>query len=123
MHFSKLLTETGTCSSFFEILERALEEKSSSDLFAMMISEVWQRRNKVRVGEPALPLNQIPPKAYRALQEFQQLHPTHTKIPRTARGVKWSPPSAPCVKVNFDGAIFSQDGLAGIDVIIRNEQG
>ena len=88
MHFSKPLTEIGTCSSFFEILERALEEKSSFDLFAMMISEVWQRRNKVRVGETALPLNQIPPKAYGALQEFQQLRPIHIEIPRTARVVK-----------------------------------
>ena len=44
-------------------------------------------------------------------------------IPRTARAVKWRPPIAPCVKANFDGEIFSQDGLAGIGVIIRNEQG
>ena len=39
--FRKLVTETGTCSSFFEILERVSAEKSSFDLFAMMISEVW----------------------------------------------------------------------------------
>ena len=70
-----------------------------------------------------MPLNQIPPKAYGALQEFQQLRPIHFEIPRTARVVKWRPPSAPCVKANFDNAIFSQDGLAGIGVIIWNEQG
>ena len=88
VHFSKLLTETSTCSSFFEILEHASAKKSSFDLFAMMISEVWQHQNKVPVGKPTLPLSQIPPKAYGALQEFQQLHPTHTKIPRIARAVK-----------------------------------
>ena len=70
VHFSKLMTETGTCSSFFEILERASIEKSSFDLFAMMIFEFWHHRNKVRVGETVLLLSQIPSKAYGALQEF-----------------------------------------------------
>ena len=44
-------------------------------------------------------------------------------IPRIARSVCWRPPPATCVKVNFDEAVFSQDGLASIDIIIRNEQG
>ena len=121
--FSKLMTETGFNSSFLEVLERALTDKSSLKLFAMTISEIWQRRNKARVGEPIVPVCQIASKAYGALREFQQLHPTHTVIPRTARAVKWRPFIAPCVKENFDNAIFSQDGLAGIRVIIRNEQG
>ena len=117
------MSDTGTYSSFLEILKHASTEKSSFDLFAMTISEVWQRRNRVRVGETVLLLSQLSPKAYGAHQEFQQLRPTHTEIPRTACAVKWRPPNAPCVKVNFDGALFSQDGLAGIGVIIRNEQG
>nr|XP_023927486.1 uncharacterized protein LOC112038880 [Quercus suber] len=123
VNFNKLVTDTSSCSSFDEILECASKGKSSFDLFAMLVSEVWQRRNRVRVGEPTVLLSQINSKAFSALQEFQQLRPTHTVIPRTARAVKWRPPTAPCVKVNFDGAVFSQDGLAGIGVIIRNEQG
>ena len=98
-------------------------DKSLLELFAMTISEIWQRRNKARVGEPIVPVYQVAPKAHGALQEFQQLHPTYTVIPRTARVVKWRPPIAPSVKANFDDAIFSQDGLAGIGVIIWNEQG
>ena len=37
--------------------------------------------------------------------------------------MRWRPPPATCVKANFDGAVFSQDGLASIGIIIRNEQG
>ncbi|XP_050246834.1 uncharacterized protein LOC126694538 [Quercus robur] len=89
----------------------------------MTVSEVWQHRNRARVGESVVSLNMLPPKASDALREFQQLRPNHIAIPRTARAVKWKPPSASCVKVNFNGALFSQDRLAGIDVIIRNDQG
>ncbi|KAK7835509.1 hypothetical protein CFP56_023440 [Quercus suber] len=75
------------------------------------------------MGEAVLPLHALPHKEHDALQEFQNLRPTHSDIPRTARAVKWKPPNAPCVKVNFDGALFSQAELAGIGVIIRNDQG
>nr|POE91849.1 putative ribonuclease h protein [Quercus suber] len=98
VNFNKLVTDTSSCSSFDEILECASKGKSSFDLFAMLVSEVWQRRNRVRVGEPTVLLSQINSKAFSALQEFQQLRPTHTVIPRTARAVKWRPPTAPCVK-------------------------
>ena len=65
--FSKLMTETGFNSSFLEVLERASTDKSSLKLFAMTISEIWQRRNKARVGEPIVPVCQIASKAYGAL--------------------------------------------------------
>ncbi|KAL0003702.1 hypothetical protein SO802_011263 [Lithocarpus litseifolius] len=117
------MLDMGACSSFLEILEHASTEKSSFETFAMTISEVWQRRNRVHMGEAVLPLSMLPIKANGDLQEFQQLRPTHTDISRTARAVKWRPPTAPCLKVNFDGALFSQDRLAGICVIIWNDQG
>ena len=86
--FSKLVIETGFNSSFLEVLEHVSIDKSSLELFAVTISEIQQRRNKARVGEPIVPVYQIASKAYGALQEFQQLCPTHTVIPRTARAVK-----------------------------------
>ena len=60
VHFGKLMIETSTCSSFLEILECASAEKSSFDLFAMMIFEFWQHQNKVRVGETVLLLRFLP---------------------------------------------------------------
>ena len=106
MSFSKLVTETGFSSSFLEVLECASTDKSLLELFAVTIQEIWQRRNKDCVGEPIVPVYQIASKAG-ALQEFQQLRPTHTVIPRTAHAIKWRPLIAPCVKANFDSAIFS----------------
>ncbi|XP_030941423.1 uncharacterized protein LOC115966310 [Quercus lobata] len=123
VNFGKLVANTSSSSSFLEVLERATADKPSLDFFAMTLAEIWQRRNRAHVGEPTVPVCQVAPKATSALQEFQQLCPIHPVIPRTARAVKWRPPFAPCVKANFDGAIFSQDGLASTDVIIRNEQG
>ena len=89
----------------------------------MTFSAIWMRRNKLRLGEKSTPLGQIPASAFDALKEFQQLRPTHAKIPQTARAVRWRPPPETCVKANFDSAVFSQAGLAGISIIIRNEQG
>ena len=54
--FSKLVTEMGFSSSFLEVLELALADKSSLELFAMTISEIWQRQNKARVGKPTVPV-------------------------------------------------------------------
>ena len=88
-----------------------------------MVFAIWMWRNKVRLGKTAIPLRQIPSSAYDALQEFHQLHLTHATIPRIARVVCWRPPPATCVKANFDEGVFSQDGLVGIGIIIRNEQG
>ena len=121
--FNRLMVDTGTCSNFIEILEQASTDKFTLELFAMMVSEVWQHRNRACVGESVVSLNMLSPKASDALREFQQLGPNHTAIPRTTRVVKWKPPSASCVKVNFHDALFSQDELAGIGVIIRNDQG
>lgn len=81
VQFSRLMSDTDTCSNFLEILEHASIDKSSFELFAMTISEVCQRRNRVRMGEAVLPLTMRPPKAYGAVQEFQQLRPTHMDIP------------------------------------------
>ena len=61
--------------------------------------------------------------AFDSLQEFQQLHPTHCKIPRIAWPVHWHPPPPGLVKVNFDGAFFSRENIVGLGIIIQNDQG
>ena len=61
--------------------------------------------------------------ASKGLQEYQQLRPIHTKIPCTARSVRWRPPPTGLLKVNFDEAYFTGDNKAGLGIIIRNDVG
>jgi len=61
--------------------------------------------------------------ACEALQEYHQLHPIHAKIPHTTRSVRWRPPPAGLLKVNFDGAFFAEENTASLGIIIRNDNG
>ena len=88
-----------------------------------MVSLIWLRRNKVRLEVDAIPISRISSMASDVLQEFHQLHPTYTKLPRIARVVKWHPPPSSLLKVNFDGALFVGENRAGLGVIIRNDSG
>ena len=81
------------------------------------------RRNKLRVEEETFPLAKTSSLACEGLQEYQQLCPIHTKIPRTARLVRWRSPPTGLLKVNFDGAYFAEENKAGLGIIIRNDVG
>lgn len=75
------------------------------------------------VGEDLVPISKINSVALDSVQEFQQLRPTHVKIPSTARSTRWWPPLAGWVTVNFDGSLFSKDCTTGPDIITHNEHG
>ena len=77
----------------------------------------------MRMQEVTAPLDQISSLAQKALQEYNQLRPTHEAIPRTARSVRWRPSPTGLLKINFDSAISVEENTAGLGVIIRNENG
>ncbi|KAL0009466.1 hypothetical protein SO802_010968 [Lithocarpus litseifolius] len=123
VHFSLLRSEAMVCSSFRDVFQMCLEKSHPSDLFAMIVYQIWFRRNKIRVGEPAADLKLINTLAREALLEFQQAFPA-TSNPPTARSItKWLPPPTDWLKANFDGAIFQDRNEAGIGIIIRNDHG
>ena len=111
------------CTAFLDIIQRAQHDLSCFDLSAMTVSMIWLSRNKMRGGEDSYPLNRVSSMAFDSLQEFQQLHPTHSRIPRIAWSVHWHPPAPGLVKVNFDGAFFSRENIVGLGIIIQNDQG
>ena len=51
VQFAKLMSVTGFISSFMDVIQLAQNDKGHIDLFAMMISLIWMRRNKSRTGE------------------------------------------------------------------------
>ena len=67
VHFSQLKADAVQCASFLEVIDRASLVKTSFELFAMTVSAIWMQRNKVRLGETAFPLGQIPASAFAAL--------------------------------------------------------
>ena len=100
-----------------------MEKGHPTELVAMITSLIWNRRNKLRLGESVPDLRLLHSMAREALQEFHQAH-TSAPSPTPIRSLtKWEPPPLDWVKINFDGATFQAKDAAGLGVIIRNDHG
>ena len=105
-----------------EIFSYAFEEKMDVALLAFMSWSVWNRRNQLHFKENACPLNHILPLTKERKREFQCLQPTTLRM-QHQNHTRWKPPERDIYKVNYDGAIFEQQGKAGLDVVIQNSNG
>ena len=122
--FGSLVLASSSYSSFLDVIHLTFMNKAKIEQFATTVSTIWVRRNKlIDGGKDSVPILKINSIALDSVQEFQQLRPTHVKIPPTARSTRWWPPPAGWVKVNFDGSLFSKDCTAGPNIITRNEHG
>ena len=54
--------------------------------------------------------------------EFQRLLLTTVKM-QHRKHTRWKPPDRDYYKVNYDGAIFEQQGKVGLGIVIRNSNG
>ena len=85
-HFSCLTKETSSNIQFY------LERSSFTDFLAMTTALICMRTNKLRVGEPAMPLDKISSTAMKNLQEFQRSRPIR-EIPKSVPCQdRWKPP-------------------------------
>ncbi|KAK7853739.1 hypothetical protein CFP56_034802 [Quercus suber] len=121
VHFGWLVKAAGMAASFFDVLQLCSEKSNLVDLFVMIVSQIWTRRNKLRVGKGAAPLDMINQLASASLQVFLQSSLNPTKVPSPLKVTKWLPPPSNWVKINFDGATFSDSSSAGLGAIIRND--
>jgi len=86
---------------------------------------VWTQRNKVRVTQQAVPLHQLAEQAKQKLTQFRadrqnyEVQVTDSNI----GGSRWSCPQGGLVKINFDGAVFSESNQSLVGVVIRDNNG
>ena len=110
------------CSSFTDIFEFSFAGNREPDLFAAVLWTLCNRRNNLRLGKPTLSLGQVVEFAQDRILErnpcnvaFQQSRPHQITA--------WQAPIQHSYKVNFDGAVFADEGLAGLGVVICNDHG
>lgn len=72
VHFGWLVSETSMALSFLDVVKLCSKRSTQVDLLAMTVSQIWTRRNKLRVGETGAPLGMINQLASASLQEFHQ---------------------------------------------------
>ena len=92
------------------------------ELFPVVVWFIWNHRNKLRLNEKGLASDRILQAAMAYLSEFQVNIPK--AVPKPPKGhVRWCPPTGERFKTNYDGAVFSESGEAGIRVVVRNAKG
>lgn len=105
-----------------DLVNLILEQTKELNKFAMVAWPIWKCRNKLRSKEDSTLIHKIYKSALTLLAEFQQKK-LRIVGPRQSSPNQWKPPSPNSVKVNFDGAMFSDSYEAGLGVVIRNERG
>nr|XP_023915837.1 uncharacterized protein LOC112027396 [Quercus suber] len=83
-------------------------------LFATGAWCLWQRRNRVRKGQPSWQLHEISEQALALVHEFWE-------VQRPL--VRWSPPLDACYKGNFDATLFDGSNCAGFGVVFWDSSG
>nr|POE80494.1 hypothetical protein CFP56_04851 [Quercus suber] len=94
--FAKLKEATSSLSNFIEIVHLAQHDPSYVEVFANIISLLWMRKNRATLGEENSSFEKILKQARNLVQEFHHIRSIHTKIPRTARAIRWRPPPSRC---------------------------
>ena len=86
---------------------------------------VWNQRNKVRVTQQAVSLHQLAEQAKQKLTQFR-VDRQNSEVQVTDNnigGSRWSCPQDGLVKINFDGAVFSELNQSDVGVVIRENNG
>jgi ribonuclease HI len=105
-------------SSLFEI---GLASATAQVL--IMIWLIWTRRNKALYQHTLDPLDHIHSLALHLYEDYCAAHAQDTVLSSVQARNRWCPPSHLPFKANFDAALFSDSGMVGIGVVIRDGSG
>ena len=85
----------------------------------------WKASIKVRMNLQVSPLHQVANQVRAMLAQYQantQIAEMHV-VSSGIGGTRWRPPQSSFVKVHFDGPVFGNSNMSGIEAIIRNHNG
>ncbi|XP_030945916.1 uncharacterized protein LOC115970418 [Quercus lobata] len=120
--FSWVQTEHPQIPEVQELISLVGQRSDKLELFAVVAWFIWNHRNRLRLNEKGLASDRILQAAMTYLTEFQAKLPK--AAPKPSKGhVRWCPPMGERFKTNYDGAVFSESGEAGIGVVVRNAKG
>ena len=96
-----------------------VKERLDINLLLMMLWLIWGNRNASRSGSYCVEISNIRNQAHSFLQDFLLVqNPLVQSSTASVRAVRWIPPIPLHCKVNFDAAVFSSKGTAGLGVVI-----
>ncbi|XP_030930993.1 uncharacterized protein LOC115956857 [Quercus lobata] len=120
--FSWVQTEHPQIPDVQELISWVGQWIDKLELFAVVAWFIWNHRNRLRLNEKGLASDRILQAAMAYLTEFQAKLPK--VAPKPSKGhVRWCPPMGDRFKTNYDGAVFSESGEAGLGVVFRNAKG
>ncbi|XP_065618691.1 uncharacterized protein LOC136062905 [Quercus suber] len=120
--------ERDECLSFKDLIWRLfIGDASRIEVAAKVITDswsLWNNQNEVRVGGARKIRADLIKRAVQYMEEFiaETELPMSMPVPE-AQFLAWVPPTTHYFKVNVDGATFAKQKAAGVEVIIRDDQG
>lgn len=110
-------------SKFKEVVQHVIDEEHNLDLFALVCWTIWYGRNQIRLKHSVYPISQMLLQASQALQDFLHALPSPAQPSVTSPRVRWIPPLASALKINFDGALYKDINTAGLGVVFCDHRG
>nr|XP_023884104.1 uncharacterized protein LOC111996368 [Quercus suber] len=110
---------------FRELVEYVVEKGKNLELFATTVWAIWHRRNALRTSQTPFPIQQVQQLVRSLRIDFArslQPSPLAQAYPTSPNPFD-RPPPWPNIKINFDGACFRDQNIAGAAAVIRDRNG